>query len=122
MTPDKRALCILNTSSPYGTSNARDALDCALLAAAFDLQVTLAFVGDGVFQLLTEQNPHPLGQKNLAASLQALELYDIHQLMVEEEALKARGLTPQQLCLQVTLCTGDALGALLQQQDTVISF
>ena len=63
--------------SPYGSSLARASLDVALAAAAFEQPVKLLFMGDGVLQLLPEQDSRAIGQKNIGRLLSSLPLYDI---------------------------------------------
>ncbi len=53
-TPSKKLLFI-SRHAPYGSSLARDALDAVLASSAYDQQLSLLFMDDGVFQLLKNQ-------------------------------------------------------------------
>jgi tRNA 2-thiouridine synthesizing protein C len=46
----------LNRKSSYGTVYAIESLEVVLIAAAFDQDVSLAFIDDGVFQIVNGQN------------------------------------------------------------------
>ena len=41
----------INRTAPYGSIYALEGLEVALIGAAFDQDVSMAFVDDGVFQL-----------------------------------------------------------------------
>ncbi len=83
----------VNRKAPHGTIYAWEALEVVLISAAFDQDVSLAFVGDGVYQLLTNQDTSGLGTKNFSPTYKALGDYDINKLYIEKESLEERGLT-----------------------------
>lgn len=107
---------------PYGSSLARAALDAALAAAAFDQQVALLFLGDGALQLLPGQAAGAIGQKPLDRQLGTLPLYDVDELYVDAEALRARGLQDAELALPAQPLSAAAITALLAEQDVVLGF
>ena len=43
--------CYINRKAPYGTIYALESLEVVLIAAAFDQDISLVFVDDGVYQL-----------------------------------------------------------------------
>lgn len=87
----------LNRKAPYGTVYALESLEVVLIAAAFEQEVSLAFLDDGVYQLLKGQNPKALGMKNFSATYNALGDYGITKLYVERESLAERGLSEDDL-------------------------
>jgi len=91
----------LNRKAPYGTIYALEALEVVLIGAAFEQDVALAFVDDGVFQLTRGQNTDGLGVKNFSPTFRALGDYDVTKLYVERESLEERGLGEDDL-LEVT--------------------
>ena len=62
------------------------------IGAAFEQDVSLAFLGDGVYQLTKGQDTKGIGIKNHSKTYRALEGYDVEKLYVERESLAARGL------------------------------
>ena len=52
----------------------------------------------------------------------ALEGYDIEKLYVERESLEARGLSEDDLIVDVTVLSSGELGRLMDEQDVVLSF
>ena len=107
---------------PYGSSLPREALDVALAAAAFDQDVALLFLGDGVWQLLRSQHADAIGQKPLDQQLSVLPLYDINNVYADAEALLERHLQPADLALPAQLLSVTEITALLGEHDVVLGF
>lgn len=97
-----RDLLVILRRGPHGSSQLREGLDTALVAAAFGRTVTLLFMGEGVTALVVDQKAGPLGQKGTAATLEMLEMYDIDRLLVEASALEQFGLAEHDLMLEAT--------------------
>ncbi len=83
----------LNRKAPYGTIYAWESLEVVLIGAAFDQDVSLAFVDDGVFQLTKNQNTAAVGMKNFSPTYAALGDYEVKKIFVEKESLEERGLS-----------------------------
>jgi len=87
----------LNRKASYGTAYAIESLEVVLIAAAFEQDVSLAFVDDGVYQIVEGQNTDGIGMKNFSKTFHALGDYDINKLYVSAESLEERGLTADDL-------------------------
>lgn len=83
----------LNRKAPYGTIYAWESLEVVLIGAAFDQDVSLAFVEDGVFQLTKNQNTSAVGMKNFSPTYAALGDYEVKKIYIEKESLEERGLS-----------------------------
>ena len=83
----------VNRKAPYGTIYALESLEVVLIGAAFEQDVSLAFLDDGVFQLTKGQNTDGIGIKNFSPTFRALGDYEVTKLYVEKESLAERGLT-----------------------------
>jgi tRNA 2-thiouridine synthesizing protein C len=112
----------VNRTAPYGSVYALESLEVVLITAAFDQDVSLVFVEDGVFQLKKGQQTKGIETKNFSPAYRALEGYDVEKLYVERESLAARGLTEDDLIVDVTVLPSRELGALMDEQDVVLSF
>ncbi|HUW36266.1 MAG TPA: sulfurtransferase complex subunit TusC [Rhodocyclaceae bacterium] len=112
----------VNRKAPYGTIYALESLEVVLISAAFDQDVSLAFLDDGVYQLKKGQQTKGIETKNFSPTYRALEGYDIEKLYVEREALEARGLSEEDLLVDVTVLSRSEMGALMDEQDVVLSF
>jgi tRNA 2-thiouridine synthesizing protein C len=111
----------VNRKAPYGTIYALEGLEVVLISAAFDQDVSLAFVDDGVYQLAKGQQTKGIDTKNFSPAYRALEGYDIEKLYVEKESLEARGLSEGDLLVDVQVLPAAELGALMAEQDVVVT-
>lgn len=126
----------LNRRAPYGTIYAWESLEVVLIGAAFDQDVSLAFMDDGVFQLVKGQDTAEVGMKNFSPTYQALGDYDVTKLYVEKESLEERGLTLDDLMPltyedededwaekdSIRLVSRAELADIMDEQDVLFSF
>ena len=118
--PVKRFLFV-NRKAPYGTVYALESLEVVLITAAFDQDVSLVFMDDGVFQIVKEQDTESIGMKNFSRTYRALDGYEVEKLYVEKESLDARGLTKDDLLVDVEILNSQELGDIMAAQDVVIT-
>ena len=111
----------VNRRAPYGTIYALECLEVVLVAAAFDQDVSVVFVDDGVCQLKKNQDTTGIGMKNFSKTYGALDDYDVEKIYVEKESLVARGLTTDDLVIPVEVLAAEDLREIMNQQDVVIS-
>ncbi|MGD8514281.1 MAG: sulfurtransferase complex subunit TusC [Granulosicoccaceae bacterium] len=83
----------INRKAPHGTVYALESLEVVLIGAAFEQDVALSFMDDGVFQLVKGQDTTAIGTKNFSPAYKALGDYDINKIYVEKESLDERGLS-----------------------------
>jgi len=112
----------VNRKAPYGSVYALEGLEVVLISAAFDQDVSLAFLDDGVYQLVKGQDTKAAGMKNFSPTFRALEGYDIEKLYVEREALEARGLAESDLLVDVQVLSRGEMAALMDEQDVLVGF
>jgi tRNA 2-thiouridine synthesizing protein C len=112
----------VNRKAPYGTIYALESLEVVLIGAAFEQDVSLAFLGDGVYQLVKGEDTKALEVKNFSPTYRALEDYDVTKIYVDDEALKARGLTEDDLVIPVEVVGAERMAEIMESQDVVLSF
>jgi tRNA 2-thiouridine synthesizing protein C len=117
----KRFLYV-NRKAPYGTIYALESLEVVLIGAAFEQDVSVAFLGDGVYQLAKGQDTKAVEVKNFSPTFGALEDYDVTKLYVEEEALQARGLSAADLVVPVQVVSTQRMAEIMEEQDVILSF
>ncbi len=111
----------VNRKIPYGTIYALEVLEMILISAAFDQDVHVAFMDDGVYQIKKGQNTAASGMKNFSPTYRALEGYDIEKLFVEKESLEERGLTEADLVVPVEVMSRADLAVLMSEMDIVLT-
>ena len=87
----------LNRKAPYGTIYAWEALEVVLIGAAFDQDVSVMFIDDGVYQLTKGQDTKGIGMKNFSPTYRTLGDYEVKRIYVDRASLEARGLTQDDL-------------------------
>jgi tRNA 2-thiouridine synthesizing protein C len=126
----------VNRKAPHGTIYAHEALEVVLIGAAFEQDVTLAFIDDGVYQLLQNQDTGAIGTKNFAPTFRALGDYDVNQIYVERESLEKRGLSTDDLMPltwededddwaekdSIHVVSSAELAEIIEQQDVLLNF
>ena len=90
--PKESGLAIINSKAPFGSSHGKDALDVALIFGSFEQKVSLFFQGDGVYQLITNQNGSLVSIKDYLKTFSAFEFYDIEDIYICRQSLVNRQL------------------------------
>jgi len=111
----------VNRRAPYGTIFALECLEVVLISAAFEQDVSLVFLDDGVFQLKKNQDTAGIGMKNFSNTYRALDDYEVEKIYVEKESLEERGLTSDDLIIPVEVLSSEEMSEIMAQQDVVIS-
>jgi tRNA 2-thiouridine synthesizing protein C len=136
MAESKKRFLYINRKAPYGTVYALESLEVVLIGAAFEQDVSLAFIDDGVFQLMAGQDTAGTGMKNFSRTYKALGDYEVRKLYVERESLEERGLTLDDLMPityedenedyaekpSIQLVSRAELANIIARQDVVLSF
>ncbi len=112
----------VNRKAPYGTIYALESLEVVLISAAFEQDVSLAFIDDGVYEIVKGQDSKGSEMKNFSPTYRALEGYDIEKLYVEKESLAERGLCEADLLVPVKILSRGEMADLMESNDVVLSF
>ena len=126
----------INRKAPHGTIFALESLEVVLIGAAFEQDVSLAFVDDGVYQLIQGQDTSGIGTKNFSPTYKALGDYDISKIYVEQESLDMRGLSKDDLMPltyededddwaekdSIRVVSSAELADIIDQQDVILNF
>ena len=100
-------LAVILTQPPYGNLSASEGIEFALASTNYGHECSVFFVGKGVLQLMSNQQPSE--QKNHAKQLKVMPLYDIghcyacavsllkHNVSVDSAPVDIQPLTPEEL-------------------------
>lgn len=136
MANETKKFLYVNRRAPYGTVYALEGLETVLIGAAFEQDVSMAFMDDGVFQLKDHQDTGETGMKNFSPTYRALGDYEVTKLYVERESLEARGLKPEDLMdltyededddykekPSIHIVSSAELADILENQDVIFNF
>jgi len=131
-----KKLLYVNRKAPHGSIYALEALEVVLIGAAFDQDVSLAFIDDGVYQLMLNQDTSGIGVKNFSPTYKALGDYDINKIYVEKESLELRGLSKESLMPltyededddwaekdSIQIVSSEELTDIIDSQDVIFNF
>ena len=112
----------INRRAPHGSIYAHEALEVVLIGAAFDQDVSLAFIDDGVYQLKKNQDTSDINTKNFSKTYGALEMYDVEKLYVEKESIEQRGLSEDDLMVDVKILTSDEMKKIITDSEVILNF
>jgi tRNA 2-thiouridine synthesizing protein C len=115
----------VNRKAPYGSIYALESLEVVLIGAAFEQDVSLVFIDDGVYQLKKGQQTSVstgIGVKDFSKTYRALEGYDVEKLYVDKISMEERGLSVDDLLVPVEVLDEAQMVELMEQQDVVLSF
>ena len=112
----------VNRRAPYGSIYALESLEVVLIGAAFEQDVSMLFIEDGVYQLKKGQDTKDVDMKNFSPTYRALEMYDVEKLFVEQESLDERGLTEEDLVVPVEVIARDQVAGLMEEQEVIFNF
>jgi tRNA 2-thiouridine synthesizing protein C len=107
---------------PYSNVIGQEGLDAVLVGAAFDQELSILFLHDGVFQVKDGQASGSSGIKQYTKTFGALEDFGVEKLFVHENSMAARGLTTSQLLIEATVLDNDDVAKLISNQDQVLVF
>lgn len=118
-----RRLAFVFTSAPHGSASGREGLDALLASSALSDDIGVFFLGDGVFQVLPDQQPGSILARDYIATFGVLALYDIEDCWLCARSLRERGLAAQQsFVVDVNILEPDAWRERLHEYDVVLTF
>ncbi len=109
-------------SPPYGTHRGDDGLTAAMLLAALEQKIRIAFIGDGVWHLTKAQNPQALPLKAYTQALKSLNVYDIAPPFVLEEDLQHYNLSAEDFFISTETIKTKDLSLLMENKDASMVF
>ncbi len=107
---------------PYSSRFGREGLDVALLGLAFEHEVRVLFLGEGVWQLAPEQAPAAIGVKDHGGAWRSLVAHGVGGIYVAAQALVERGLAADALLLPSAILNDQDISDFMAKHDAILSF
>lgn len=117
-----KGIAFITRQAPHGSATARETQDAVLATSALTEDLSVFFIGDGVFQLMKNQSPKQIGSRNFAATFKLFDLYDIENIYVCEDSLIARGIDASQLLIEVSCLSHGDMNARIRQHAKILNF
>jgi tRNA 2-thiouridine synthesizing protein C len=115
-------VAILMRKAPYGSVYTAEGFRTMMGIAVFEMDLTVIFVDDGVYTLLKDQDPTKLDMKPLGDGFPMLTEFDVEKFLVHDESLQERGLTVDDLLMDVEIVTSAQIAATLESAGKVLPF
>ncbi|MDR3325743.1 MAG: DsrE family protein [Rhodospirillaceae bacterium] len=117
-----KSFLFINRKVFFGNSHIVEMLDVALIAASLNQHVHLAFLDDGVFQLIKLHEQNILSRETFEVSLiNIADFNNIDHVWVERESLIERGLGESDLKIPITVIDRVTLSNIMNDIDVIVS-
>lgn len=130
---DAHKLMLIVRKAPHGRIYVHEAIEVMFIMATFDMDLSIVFLDDGVFALKQGQDTKPLDMKGFSPSMAALADWDVKNVYVDEQSLKDRNISADQLIsvgeddeteetVYPKLVSSETLKQMMHEQDSILSF
>lgn len=113
---------VLLRKAPYGSVYTAEAFRTIMGIAVFEMDICVALVDDGVYALVKNQNPEKLDMKPLGDGFPMLKDFNVNRFVVHDESLSERGLSVDDLVLDVEMANSGQIAELFIEYGKVLPF
>jgi tRNA 2-thiouridine synthesizing protein C len=115
-------LMIVFRKAPFGSIYSFEGLENVLIMGAYDQDVSILFIDDGVYAIKDEMNTESTGIKNFSPTFRAIEAYDIEKLYIDKDSMESRGLTVEDLVIEPKVIDASEVESLMEEQKNFFMF
>ncbi len=116
----KKYLFVLGKAAHSGCY-LQETLDVILKVAAFDQNVAILLLDDGVFTIKNDQQALRYGMKQTIDIFSVLEIYDVTEIYVEVESIQKYGVEKLDKSFNYQLINRQDINKLLDKYDVIYS-
>ena len=117
-----KSILIHLNSAPFGSSNAKEALDLVLAGGTFEQDIKFLLSNDACYLLLENQQPGEIHQKHIRKMMGALAIYGVETIFVDQADAVTRGIPLNECTLNTTKLNKAEVVDMIKQADIVIRF
>ena len=119
----KAKIMFLCKTAPYGTIYEQEAIEAMIMFSAYEQDISVAFIGDGVLSLKKGQNPSLINIKNFSQTyLVIIDDFEVSHLYVEKESLEERGMKEEDLLTEVEVLQRADLINRIDEMKVILPF
>ncbi|MBF0134850.1 MAG: DsrE family protein [Magnetococcus sp. DMHC-1] len=97
MASDVRKIMFTVRKPPHGSIYVYEGLEVKLIMAAYDADISVVFMDDGVYAMKAGQDTTELGIKGFEKTYGVLVDYEISKVFVDRQSMEERGMTEEDL-------------------------
>ncbi|CAL4323949.1 sulfurtransferase complex subunit TusC [Buchnera aphidicola] len=118
-----KKIAVIFSNSPYGTSFGLEGINFVLSASCYTNNIFLFFIGDGIFQILENQDSSSIFFKSYSDSFSFLEFSNIKNFYLCYESLIKRGLNSSvKFLVNVIICNPTDFRNQIDKCDVILNF
>lgn len=133
MAEDIKKIMFTVRKAPHGTIYVYEGLEVKLIMAAYDADITVVYIDDGVFALKKGQDTKELGIKGFEATYGVFVDYEIEKVLVDRRSMELRGMTEDDLLvigededteepIRPRVVDSKEIAAMMAEQHNILSF
>lgn len=133
MSDDIKKIMFTVRKAPHGTIYVYEGLEVKLIMAAYDADISVVFMDDGVYAVKAGQDTKELGIKGFEATYKALVDYEISKVFVDRESMERRGMSEDDLVvigededteepIRPQVVSAAEIAAMMAEQHNILSF
>jgi tRNA 2-thiouridine synthesizing protein C len=115
-------LMVVFRTAPYGSIYSFEGLENVLIMGAYDQDVSVLFIDDGVLAIKKGMDNSSTGIKDFSPTFRALEAYDIEQIYIDKASMESRGLALEDLVIEPEIIESDAVEKMMEEQKNFFMF
>ena len=115
-------VAVVMRKAPYGSVYTTEGFRTLMGIAVFEMDISVIFVDDGVYALLVDQDPSKLDMKPIGEGFPMLTEFGVERFYVHDESLAERGLTPDDLLMEVEVVDGAQIAQILEAAGKMLPF
>ena len=109
-------------TAPYGSIYSFEGLENVLIMGAYDQDVSVLFIDDGVFAIKKGMDNSVTGIKDFSPTFRALEAYDIEKIFIDRTSMEVRGLTLDDFVIEPEVIESDQVEKMMEEQKNFMIF
>ncbi|MBE9470836.1 MAG: sulfurtransferase complex subunit TusC [Chloroflexi bacterium] len=115
-------VAVLMRKAPYGSVYTAEGFRSIMGIGVFEMDINVLFADDGVYALTKGQNPAGLDMKPLGEAFPMLPDFGVTKFYVHDQSLSERGLTPDDLVMDVEIVDDAGAARVLESSGIVLPF
>ncbi len=116
-----RTLLFVQSHAPHGSLFGQEGLDAIMMGSAF-ARCTVLMQGDGIYQLIIDQDPTGTNTRDYSVTYSALRDYGVESVLCVQEDLTERRLSEDDLIIPVSVVSRSEVPHILATHDVILDF
>lgn len=122
MSEETAKLMVVFRTAPYGGNYSFEGLENVLIMGAYDQDVSVLFIDDGVLAIKKGMDNSGTGIKDFSPTFRALEAYDIEKIFIDRESMESRGVSLEDLVIEPEVIEANAVEKMMEEQKNFFMF